>query len=442
VSAEALELISGDRAGAISASIEAAIQRDQLNPGAELPTVRRLARHLRVSPTTVAAAYRDLQARGLLIASGRRGTRVSPRPPVSHHTPAVVPSDARDLSQGNPDPSLLPDLGPALARLRPKQHLYGEPAHTPALLELGAAELQLEGVPVDHLVAVGGALDGIERALVARLRPGDRVALEDPGYPAIHDLLLALGLVPEPVPIDERGYIPEALESALRRPLAALVITPRAQNPTGAALDEARARELNELLGRRGDVLVIEDDHAGPVSGRPLAALSSAPPERWAFVRSVSKSLGPDLRLALMAGDPVTISRAQGRQQLGTGWVSHLLQDLVVELWRDPAVGRLLERAGAAYAERREALVRAFAEHDLAAQGASGFNVWLPVPDEQAAVRRLLEAGWAVAAGERFRHRTGPGIRISIGRLLSEEAPRLAEALALSTHPSTRTRSA
>jgi DNA-binding transcriptional MocR family regulator len=440
--ADALKLITGDGAGAIVDSIEAAIERDQLAAGASLPTVRRLARHLRVSPTTVAAAYRDLQARGLLISSGRRGTRVAARLPMSHRAPDLVPPDARDLAHGNPDPGLLPDLGQALARLRPQQHLYGEPAHNPALLELGAAELRLEGVPVDHLVAVGGALDGIERALVARLRPGDRVAVEDPGYPAIHDLLLAIGLVPEPVPVDDRGYIPEALEGALRRPLAALVITPRAQNPTGAALDGARAEELRELLSRRGDVLVIEDDHAGPVSGSRLATVSSAPLERWAFVRSVSKSLGPDLRLALLAGDPITVSRVQGRQQLGTGWVSHLLQDLVVELWRDEAVGHLLERAAAAYAERRQALVRAFAEHDLAAWGLSGFNVWLPIADEHAAVRRLLEAGWAVAAGERFRHRSRPGIRISIGSLLPDEAPRLAEALALSTEHSTRTRSA
>jgi len=108
----------------------------------------------------------------------------------------------------------------------------------------------------------------------------------------------------------------------------------------------------------------------------------------------------------------------------------------------DTAVGHLLERAAAAYAERRQALVRAFAEHDLAAWGLSGFNVWLPIADEHAAVRRLLEAGWAVAAGERFRHRTRPGIRISIGSLLPDEAPRLAEALALSTEHSTRTRSA
>jgi hypothetical protein len=51
-------------------------------------------------------------------------------------------------------------------------------------------------------------------------------------------------MVPEPVRVDERGYLPEALEAALRRPLAAVISTPRAQNPTGAAVDEERARDL------------------------------------------------------------------------------------------------------------------------------------------------------------------------------------------------------
>ena len=100
--ADALKLITGDRAGAIAASIEAAIERDQLAAGASLPTVRRLAGHLRVSPTTVAAAYRDLQARGLLISSGRRGTRVAARLPVSHRAPDLVPPDARDLAHRGP----------------------------------------------------------------------------------------------------------------------------------------------------------------------------------------------------------------------------------------------------------------------------------------------------------------------------------------------------
>lgn len=442
MSGDLLGLISGERAGDIGASVEALIEGDGLPPGTLLPPVRELARRLRVSPTTVAAAYRDLQLRGLVTASGRRGTRVAARPPLLQPALTVVPPGVRDLSDGNPDAELLPDLARALETLRPLQHLYGEPSHNQVLLELAAAELAADGVPPDSLLVVGGALDGIERTLVARLKPGDRVAVEDPGYPPIHDLLLTLGLVPEPLPIDDRGYRPEALERALRRPLAAVISTPRAQNPTGAAMDEQRARELRHLLAGRPGVLVVEEDHAGPVAGAALASLCTSPPERWAFVRSVTKSLGPDLRLAVLAGDRQTISGVEARQQLGTGWVSHLLQELVVKLWTDPEVGGLLRRAAEAYAERRAALIWALAELGVAAQGRSGFNVWIPVPDEQVAVSRLLDAGWAVAAGERFRHLSPPAIRVSVGTLVPAEAARLARALAQAGERPARTRSA
>src|SRR5439155_1949188 len=114
----------------------------------------------------------------------------------------------RDLSRGNPDPALLPRLGRALARLPRRSDLYGEPANRPALLELAARQLAADGLPRGALALVGGALDGIERVLGAHLRPGDRVALEDPGYVAVFDLVAALGLVAEPVRVDDAGPLP------------------------------------------------------------------------------------------------------------------------------------------------------------------------------------------------------------------------------------------
>jgi DNA-binding transcriptional MocR family regulator len=435
-----LRHIGGTRAGEISASVEAAIRSGELTPGEPLPSVRRLAEHLRVSPTTAAAAYRDLQIRGLVTAAGRRGTRVSPRPPVRHLSPATVPPGTRGLLDGNPDPAFLPDLGPALASLRPPRLLYGEPANLPELLDLGAELFTADAIPADFLLVVGGAVDGIERTLMAHLRPGDRVGVEDPGYPPVFDLLLALGLVPVPLPIDDHGVLPDELETVARGPLAALVITPRAQNPTGAALDARRVRDLRDVLARRPDVLVIEDDHGGAVSGAAAHSVGGRALERWAVVRSFSKSLGPDLRLALMAGDPVTISRVEGRQQLGVGWVSHVLQRLVVTLWRDPGVQGLMAEAAAVYAERRQALVDALAELGMAARGRSGLNVWVPVADEQVALRRLLDAGWAASAGERFRMRSEPAVRLSIARLPVDEAPSVAAALAAPPSGPVRTR--
>ncbi|TMB03589.1 MAG: aminotransferase class I/II-fold pyridoxal phosphate-dependent enzyme [Deltaproteobacteria bacterium] len=409
--------IRGDGARGIVTSVETAIRQGRLAAGTPLPTVRDLARALRVSPTTVAAAYRTLRARGLVHAQGRRGTRVSPRPPLPIRPVAPAPAHLRDLC------------------------LYGEPANRPALLALAGRQLEREGLPHDSLAIVGGALDGIERVLQAHLRPGDRVALEDPGYVAVFDLVAALGLVLEPVAIDDSGPLPDDLARALRTGVEAFIVTPRAQNPTGAAVDPARARELRAVLGKHPDVLVVEDDHAGPVAGAPAVSVCHGR-ERWALVRSVSKSLGPDLRLAILAGDATTVARVEGRQSVGTGWVSHLLQDLVTTLWSDSATDRLLARAADTYATRRDALVRALAVHGIEAHGRSGLNVWVPVVEEAAIVAALAQAGWAVRAGERYRLKSGPAVRVTVAGLAPRDADRLAAALARSLRPERRRASA
>jgi len=154
--------------------------------------------------------------------------------------------------------------------------------------------------------------------------------------------------------------------------------------------------------------------------------------QRWATIRSASKSLGPDLRLATLAGDEVTVSRVEGRQALGTGWVSHLLQEIVAELWSDRSTGRLFARAAARYAERRRGLIDALAAQGVAAHGRSGLAVWVPVTDELAATTALLQRGWAVAPGERFRMSAPPGIRIGTGTLTPREAAALASDIAVS----------
>jgi len=132
-------MISGQGAGGIADSAEAAMRAGRLRPGDRLPPVRELAGRLRVSPTTVASAYRVLRLRGLVTAAGRRGTRVAARPPIAEAGTAAAPEGARELWLGNPDPALLPDLVPVLARLGEVKRLYGEPANRPELLELAAA---------------------------------------------------------------------------------------------------------------------------------------------------------------------------------------------------------------------------------------------------------------------------------------------------------------
>jgi DNA-binding transcriptional MocR family regulator len=274
---------------------------------------------------------------------------------------------------------------------------------------------------------VAGALDGIERVLQAELRPGDRVVLEDPSWPRIADLVHALGLHVEPARVDGRGLEPEALEHALERGARAVIATPRGQNPTGAALDAERAGELRGVLAEHPGVLVVEDDYVAAVAGAPYVSLHDASP-RWVVIRSLSKVLGPDLRIALVSGDPVTIGRVEGRQLLGPGWVSHLLQQAAAELWAAPATKRLLARATRLYAERRQALVDALAERGIDAQGGSGLGVWVPVEEEAATVQQLLDRGWAVSPGERYRLETPPAIRVTTAALEPKDARELAAA--------------
>ena len=89
--------------------------------------------------------------------------------------------------------------------------------------------------------------------------------------------------------------------------------------------------------------------------------------------------------------DPRTIGRIEGRQLVGAGWVSHLLQQTAAELWAAPTTKKLLARAECAYAERRSALVGALGSHGIEARGGSGLGVWVPVAEEVPVVQHLLD---------------------------------------------------
>ncbi len=421
--------IRGSNAAAIVRSVERGVSSGALRPNQPVPSVRALARELALSPTTVAAAYRDLRQRGVLVSHDRSRTVVGNRPPIGVRLSPEVPDGAVDLASGNPDPALLPDIGPALAALTSEVRLYGTgPAHPP-LLERAAAALTEDGVDPSSLAVVGGAHDGIERVLEVHLRVGDRVGVEDPGYIGSLDLCRAMGLTPVPVPVDDEGLTVAGLRAALEVGIQALLVVPRAQNPTGAATSAARREQLREVLAEHPEVLVVEDDHAAAVAGPGLHALADPARERWAVVRSVAKGLGPDLRVAVLAGDEDTVARVLGRQRLGTGWVSHLLQRLAVAVWATAVDDGTLERAAAAYAARRTALLDTLTERGLPAHGASGLNVWIPVAEEVPVVQGLATRGWAVQAGEPFRIDAPPAIRVTVAALEPDRAATFADDL-------------
>ncbi|EUA32352.1 bacterial regulatory s, gntR family protein [Mycobacterium intracellulare] len=433
--------ITGTGADSIAASIEAAISAGSLTPGDALPPVRELATQLGVNANTAAAAYRLLRDRGAVetaAAAGHPGAAPAGDQPAFAARARGARGRARPVDR-QPEPAPAAHRGhrpPAPAPAAPV--LYGGPAISPALEEFARHALIADGVPAEHLAVTSGALDGIERALTAHLRPGDRVAIEDPGWANLLDLLAALGLSAEPVRVDDDGPLTADLARALGRGVRALVLTNRAQNPTGAALSAQRAEVLREVLARRAeDLLVVEDDHCAGIAGVPLRTLAGCT-AHWAFVRSASKAYGPDLRVAVLAGDHRTVERVHGRLRLGPGWVSHLLQRLAVGLWSDSAAAELVADAERHYADRRSRLCDALAGRGLDAHGRSGLNVWVPVPDEAVAISRLLGAGWAAAPGARFRMRTPAGIRLTISDLAPDEIDPLADAVAQAVRPDGR----
>lgn len=429
--------ITGGTADAIARSVEEAIAGGRLAGDDALPPVRALADELGVSPTTVAAAYRMLRQRGLVVGQGRRGTRLARREHEPSRAAFALPSGEGNLVGGNPDPLLLPDLEPLLRRVPMPRELYGAPTVTDELAKAGRRLLQGEGLDVAAMSVVSGAMDGIERVLATHLRPGDKVAVEDPAFAGILDLLGAMSLVPVPFDIDDEGPDPESFERTLASGVKAVVVTPRAQNPTGAALTAPRAALLRKSLARHADVLLVEDDHAGSVAGAPLVTLGAR--TRHAYIRSMAKALGPDLRVALLVGTPDVVARVERRQVVGLRWVSRLLQRLVAAALEDRTVQAAVARAAKEYTKRRVALVNALAERGVTASGRSGLNVWIPVREEAASVQALAAAGWFVAPGERFRLRSGPGLRVTTAALRVEDAARVADAIARAVRPAAST---
>ncbi|MEV0897361.1 aminotransferase class I/II-fold pyridoxal phosphate-dependent enzyme [Actinoplanes sp. NPDC049802] len=434
--------VSGESAAEISASIEAGVVRGDWVAGAALPSVRVLAGDLHVSPATVARAYQELRQRGVIETEGRRGTRVRSRPSVAVTRAALrvpAPAGLRDLAGGEPDPRLLPPLAPAMvavaASIDPPRG-YASAVTMPELADAARPRLLAEGVPVSGsaIVVTSGALDSIERVLTAHLRPGDAVGIEDPGWAALIDLVAALGLRAVPFAVDDEGPDPESLAAALRSGARAVVITVRAQNPTGAAVSADRAARLRELLTCHPGIAVIEDDHAAELAEHEPCCIGPVT-GCWAFVRSASKPFGPDLRIAVLAGDETTVARVAGRMRIGMGWVSTVLQRLLLRLWRDEEITALVAHAARVYGDRRRALLAALRAEGVASFGDTGINVWVPVPDETRAVAALRDRGFAVAPGALFRISSPPGIRITISTIEPEESAELARAVAAAVNP-------
>jgi DNA-binding transcriptional MocR family regulator len=428
----------------IAGAIARRIRSGELAPGDRLPTVREVAAQLGVSPATVSEAWQALRRAGLVESRGRAGSfvRAAPRPWLSPRVQGLVgyvEGLPLDLSRGTPDPSLLPALAPAFARVRPTAdtNVYQE---TPVLPEL---RVQLEKVwPYDAevITVVNGTQDAVARTLEQVVGFGDRVAIESPGFPAFLDMLDVLGAEIVPLELDAEGVTVASLSRALKGKPAAVVLQPRAQNPTGVSMSPARAEALARAVKRaRSAAILIEDDHSGAISVGPDVTLGAWLPDQVVHVRGFSKSHGPDLRIAAVGGPAAVLDRVVARRMLGAGWTSRMMQTILLDLLVEPRSIEAVEGARRTYAERQAAICAALAEHGVGVAVPDGINLWLPVADERAALVQLTTAGIRAAGGSPF---LAPGdgdgvggdhVRVTTGLVDVAEASHVAAALAAAT---------
>lgn len=370
----------------------AEIRAGQLQAGQRLPGRRTAAAELAVSVNTVDAAYQMLAAEGYVRPKARSGFVVASLehlvPPPAHSTgdaakraadargaahsaapghKAVEPVWRYSLATGDIDPSLFP--GKTWNRLF-REVLAAEPG----LFQLGEAqgEQTLRQAVAEYLrsyrgvrctadqLVVGAGLE-VLTGMLARLYPGQRVAVENPGYPKTARVLRNMGAVVCPLPVDEEGMRPEALAQSGAR-LAYL--TPSHQFPTGGVMPVGRRARLLRWASRT-DGLLIEDDYDSEFrfDGRPLPSLQGLDEEgRVVYAGTFSRSLAPGLRAAYLVLPPALMARWQ--QQYGgyacTVWRPE--QHTLARFMQQGHFSRSLNRMRLAYRQRRGALLAALEE--------------------------------------------------------------------------------
>lgn len=422
--------IQGKTAAELFDCVRALAQSQQLRPGDSLPPVRDLATELGIGRNTVAAAYRRLVVAGIASTHGRLGTIIRNQYDPGEQEGTLAGSPLTDLASGNPNLDWLPDVAAALQRKPYRPRLYGEPSVNPGLKQHLQQWMAPDCPPQDFEIDLAhGAVDAIERLLISYLVAGDKVAVENPCFLSSIHTLRTLGLQPTGVPVDAEGMMAGELEAALEKGARAVILTPRAHNPTGCSLSEKRARAIARVLARHPNVLVIVDDHFALLSEAAYHSVIPKDAARWAVIRSFTKALGPDIRMAAIASDTSTARQLRLRLTSGTNWVSHLLQDIVETIITQADTASLLARARADYGQRRQALEQALRNEGVAfLPNGDGLNLWIPLEtDDQAIALDLARQGWLVRQGRSFSvDEAVQGLRITISNISPAQCAQLA----------------
>ncbi|WP_327048342.1 PLP-dependent aminotransferase family protein [Microbispora sp. NBC_01189] len=307
-----LDPAMGRRAG-LEQALRAAIQTGRLAPQARLPATRKLAADVGVSRGTVRAAYDQLIAEGYLTARQGSGTAVAGLPPRHTDRPAglhdrALPRPRHDLRPGLPDASAFPTAAwlrstrRALGSAPADAYTYDDPR---GRIELRTALAEYLGrtrgvlAQPDLIMITSGYVQAL--ALLSRVLSESSmatIATEDPGVSFHREVIRRNGSAVVPLPVDERGARTDLLAAPGFPPVDAVEVTPAHQYPTGHTLDPARRQALVDWA-RSSGALIIENDYDGEFRyGRqPVGAIQGMAPDHIAYVGTVSKTLGPALRL-------------------------------------------------------------------------------------------------------------------------------------------------
>jgi DNA-binding transcriptional MocR family regulator len=423
-----------------------------LPEGARLPSVRDLMREHGASPVTVQRAIAGLAAEGLVLPRPGRGTYVA-APAASDDPPdlawqevalggpgpetrglqellALPPEGALALSSGYLDPALQPAaaLAASLARAGRRPGAWERTA-IEGLAPLRAWFARDAGgrFSAHDVVICPGGQAALVTAVRALASAGGTVLVESPTYRGALAGVRAAGLEPLPVPSDGDGIRPELLAEALERTGARVVyLQPLHANPHGADLSAVRRAEVIEIAAAAGAFLV-EDDWARDLTIDAPAAAPLAADDvdgHVVYVRSLSKSAAPGLRVAAVAARGPAGARLRAARVVEDLFVSAPLQLAALDLVSSPGWRRHLRALRAGLRERRDALVGAV-ERELGRQAVErvptgGLHLWVRLPDgtdEAGLVAAAARAGVVVSGGgpSFAAEPTGPHLRLTFG---------------------------
>lgn len=414
--------------------------------GQRLPPHRSLARQLGVTIATLTRAMAELTRRGVLVTRSGSGTFVA-RPSAPASAPADGIADLRlCLPPTGPVETVLGDALTAVAR-QPSLFGYEPLGGDAAARQAGADWLRLRGLApaADAVLVVQGAHEGMLAALQAVTRPGDRVLCERLHYTGLRRMAALLQIELVGVPVDAAGIDTDAFARLCRDagPRAA-VLTPVTHNPTTATMSPAQ-RQAVIAAARAADLVIVEDDINGHLSGIEETPLALLDPDRVILVTSLSKSIAPGLRVGHVLA-PARLRDAVEGALHALGWIGSGLHGVVAR--------RLIADGGAAAclrAQRAEAMarVRLARQHlgpaVMVGDGAETgprplYHAWLPMPPGRRAeefTAELLARQVLVAPAYGFLQDDSPSpeaVRLSLGgesrALLASALQRIATTLA------------